>query len=79
MHPIHAYNFKINVMCLVRVRSKVKIKHFHIWPLRSGRLVLKSSNSPNVLVNTYEEYCMSTKAIPKKVKANVRSQKVTIK
>ena len=36
MHLIHAWHFKIKVICQVKVRSKVKMKRFHILGSRVG-------------------------------------------
>ena len=62
---IRALHFMIKVMSHVKVRSKVKNRRF----------LISGSNSPGVLVNVYEEYCVSTKVYLKRS----RSQKVTIK
>ena len=60
------------------MRSKVKKNTVLTFvTVGSVRRAEKSSNSQKVLVNIWEEYCVSTKVTPEKVKA--RSQKVTRK
>ena len=66
-------------MCQVNVRSKVKMKRFHILGSGSVRWAAKSSNSPKLPVNVHERYYVRTKAILIRFRVELRSKKVAIR